>query len=61
MASQPRLPRVLLALLAGLGLAIAEAGMQAHFRTLPESGVAGVTRGAAVGSINATAEDPPTR
>lgn len=47
-----RLPRALLALLAGCGLAVAGASMQAYFRNpLAEPGVTGVASGAAVGAV----------
>ncbi|GAA4837257.1 iron ABC transporter permease [Luteimicrobium xylanilyticum] len=47
-----RLPRVLLALLAGAGLAVAGCSMQAFFRNpLADPGVTGVSSGAAVGAV----------
>lgn len=47
-----RLPRTLLALLAGAGLGVAGAAMQAFFRNpLAEPGVTGVASGAAVGAV----------
>ncbi len=47
-----RLPRALLALVAGAGLAVAGAAMQAYFRNpLAEPGVTGVASGAAVGAV----------
>lgn len=47
-----RLPRVLLALLAGAGLATAGAAMQAYFRNpLAEPGITGVASGASVGAV----------
>lgn len=50
--TQLRLPRALLALLAGAGLAVAGAAMQAYFRNpLAEPGVTGVASGAAVGAV----------
>lgn len=50
--TQLRLPRALLALLAGAGLAVAGAAMQAFFRNpLAEPGVTGVASGAAVGAV----------
>jgi iron complex transport system permease protein len=48
-----RLPRVLLALLAGAGLAVAGAAMQTYFRNpLADPGVTGVSSGAAVGAVS---------
>ncbi|MGO2110336.1 MAG: FecCD family ABC transporter permease [Pseudoclavibacter sp.] len=48
-----RLPRALLALLAGAGLAVAGAAMQAYFRNpLAEPGVTGVASGSAVGAVS---------
>ncbi len=50
--TEVRLPRAILALLAGAGLAIAGASMQAYFRNpLAEPGVTGVAGGAAVGAV----------
>ncbi len=50
--TQLRLPRALLALLAGAGLAVAGVAMQAYFRNpLAEPGVTGVASGAAVGAV----------
>lgn len=47
-----RLPRAILALVAGAGLAVAGAAMQAYFRNpLAEPGVTGVASGAAVGAV----------
>lgn len=47
-----RLPRILLASLAGAGLAVAGAMMQAFFRNpLADPGVTGVSSGAAVGAV----------
>ena len=47
-----RLPRALLALLAGAGLAVAGVAMQTYFRNpLAEPGVTGVASGAAVGAV----------
>lgn len=47
-----RLPRVLLALIAGAGLAVAGATMQAYFRNpLADPGITGVSSGAAVGAV----------
>lgn len=49
-----RLPRMLVALLAGAGLGVAGAAMQAYFRNpLAEPGVTGVASGAAVGAVTA--------
>ncbi|MGM7671806.1 FecCD family ABC transporter permease [Microbacterium sp. A93] len=50
--TEVRLPRSILALLAGAGLAIAGAAMQAYFRNpLADPGVTGVASGAAVGAV----------
>lgn len=50
--TEVRLPRAILALLAGAGLATAGASMQAYFRNpLAEPGVTGVAGGAAVGAV----------
>ena len=47
-----RLPRALLSLLAGAGLAVAGVAMQTYFRNpLAEPGVTGVASGAAVGAV----------
>ncbi|MGO2747377.1 FecCD family ABC transporter permease [Microbacterium sp.] len=50
--TEVRLPRAVLALLAGAGLAVAGAAMQAYFRNpLADPGVTGVASGAAVGAV----------
>lgn len=50
--TEVRLPRALLALLAGAGLAVAGAAMQAYFRNpLADPGITGVASGAAVGAV----------
>lgn len=47
-----RLPRIVLAYLAGAGLAVAGAAMQAYFRNpLADPGVTGVANGAALGAV----------
>ena len=50
--TEVRLPRAILAVLGGAGLAIAGAAMQAYFRNpLADPGVTGVASGAAVGAV----------
>lgn len=50
--TEVRLPRAVIALLAGAGLAVAGAAMQAYFRNpLAEPGVTGVASGAALGAV----------
>lgn len=55
-----RLPRVLLSVVAGAGLAVAGAAMQALFRNpLAEPGLIGVSLGAALGAVAAIVLDAP--
>ena len=49
-----RLPRVLFAVVAGAGLAVSGAAMQALFRNpLAEPGLIGITAGGALGAVGA--------